>query len=50
MNQRHDQHKLLIFNEQAHQAILKSAEIRATSKARVASSMMRRPATLSARI
>jgi hypothetical protein len=27
MNQRHDQHKLLIFNEQVHQAILKIAEI-----------------------
>ena len=27
MNQRHTQHKLLIFNEQVHQAILKIAEI-----------------------
>jgi hypothetical protein len=27
MNQRHDQHKLLIFNAQVHQAILKIVEI-----------------------
>ena len=27
MNQRQDQHKLLIFNAQAHQAILKIVEI-----------------------